>query len=70
MPAMQMQAIQDAAYRAGVLLRINGPNLILSPPLVISATEAEEILVAVEVALDEVLRGGTPGSTNLRKAVK
>ena len=70
MPAMQMQAIQDAAYRAGVLLRINGPNLILSPPLVISATEAEEILVAVEVALDEVLRGGTAGPTNLRKAVK
>lgn len=69
MPAMQMQAIQDAAYRAGVLLRINGPNLILSPPLVISATEAEEILMAVEVALDEVLRAGTAGPTNLRKAV-
>jgi adenosylmethionine-8-amino-7-oxononanoate aminotransferase len=68
MPAMKMQAIQDAAYRAGVLLRINGPNLIVSPPLVISVSQADEILVAVAQALDDVLRGGNLGGANRRRS--
>ncbi|MFO0105912.1 MAG: aminotransferase class III-fold pyridoxal phosphate-dependent enzyme [Burkholderiales bacterium] len=68
MPAMKMQAIQDAAYRAGVLLRINGPNLIVSPPLVISVSQADEILVAVAQALDDVLRGGNLVGANRRRS--
>ena len=63
MPAERMQALQDAAYAAGVLLRINGPNLILSPPLVMAASQADAILAAVRRAFDAVLRGRTAGQS-------
>jgi adenosylmethionine-8-amino-7-oxononanoate aminotransferase len=46
--------VAEAAYRRGVLVRSSGPNLILSPPLVIQRNELDAIVEAMEDALAEV----------------
>ncbi len=40
--------VQTAAYRAGAMVRVSGPNIILSPPLVLTSEDAEVILGALE----------------------
>lgn len=45
--------IADAAYDAGVMLRVSGANIILSPPLILSAAELNKI----GEAIDHGLRG-------------
>ncbi|MDU8929633.1 aminotransferase class III-fold pyridoxal phosphate-dependent enzyme [Alisedimentitalea sp. MJ-SS2] len=45
------QIIQDTAYQNGAMIRISGPNIILSPPLVLSADDVRVILNAVEAGL-------------------
>jgi adenosylmethionine-8-amino-7-oxononanoate aminotransferase len=40
--------VQAEAYRAGAMVRVSGPNIILSPPLVISEAEVDVILTALE----------------------
>ncbi|OHV79711.1 aspartate aminotransferase family protein [Ensifer sp. LCM 4579] len=46
-----LQTVQDAAYDAGVLVRTSGPNVILSPPLVITASDVARIINALDAAL-------------------
>jgi 4-aminobutyrate aminotransferase-like enzyme len=46
--------VAEAAYRRGVLVRSSGPNLILSPPLVIQRNELDAIVDGIEGALAEV----------------
>ena len=41
-------AVQKAAYEAGAMVRVSGPNIILSPPLVISEADAGVILAALD----------------------
>jgi adenosylmethionine-8-amino-7-oxononanoate aminotransferase len=43
--------VQAAAYRAGAMVRVSGPNIILSPPLVLTAADADIILNALEAGL-------------------
>ena len=43
--------IFEAVYDAGVMVRISGPNIILSPPLVITADDAADILTALDAGL-------------------
>ncbi len=43
-----INAIQEATYRAGAMVRVSGPNIILSPPLVLSAADVDVILDALE----------------------
>lgn len=43
--------VQKAAYAAGAMIRISGPNIILSPPLVLTATDADTILSALDKGL-------------------
>lgn len=43
--------VHQATYEAGVMIRVSGPNIILSPPLILSAEEAEAILQALDVGL-------------------
>lgn len=50
-----VQKVQDIAYEAGVLMRTSGPNIIISPPLIITATDVQRILSA----LDEGLTGAS-----------
>ena len=40
--------VQAAAYAAGAMVRVSGPNIILSPPLVLTESDAGVILSALE----------------------
>ena len=46
--------VQAAAYKAGAMIRVSGPNIILSPPLIITADEIDVILSAVAAGLSAV----------------
>jgi putrescine---pyruvate transaminase len=43
--------VQQATYRAGAMVRVSGPNIILSPPLVLSVADVDVILDALEAGL-------------------
>jgi adenosylmethionine-8-amino-7-oxononanoate aminotransferase len=40
--------VQAAAYKAGAMVRVSGPNIILSPPLVVTSADVQVILAALE----------------------
>ncbi|MGO4607687.1 aminotransferase class III-fold pyridoxal phosphate-dependent enzyme [Variovorax sp. 2RAF20] len=46
--------VARAAYRRGAMVRISGPNMILSPPLVISREEVDHLVDILEASFDEV----------------
>ncbi len=48
-----MNRVQEVAYREGVMIRVSGPNVILSPPLILSAADGEAIVAALDRALSE-----------------
>jgi len=41
----------DGAYEAGVTIRVSGNNIILSPPLIITATDVSRIVDAIDKGL-------------------
>lgn len=41
----------ETAYQAGVILRVSGPNIILSPPLVVTAGDVSTIVEAIDSGL-------------------
>ncbi len=41
-------AVQEVAYQNGAMVRVSGPNLILSPPLVLSEGDADTVLAALD----------------------
>ena len=43
--------VHETTYKAGVMVRISGPNVILSPPLVISADDVASIIGALDEGL-------------------
>lgn len=43
-----------AAYRRGLMVRVSGPNVILSPPLVITEAELDFLCGTLEAAFDDV----------------
>lgn len=47
-PKAQPGQVQAKAYEAGAMVRVSGPNIILSPPLVITAEDATTILTALD----------------------
>lgn len=49
-----MGTIYKTAYENGVMVRISGPNIILSPPLVISPSEAAQIISALDAGFAKV----------------
>ncbi len=40
--------VQEETYRAGAMVRVSGPNIILSPPLVLTSEDVQTILTALE----------------------
>jgi len=46
--------IHQATYKAGVMIRISGPNIILSPPLVLDAQDVQAILDALQKGFEAV----------------
>lgn len=47
-PKAQPGRVQAMAYTAGAMVRVSGPNIILSPPLVITPADADTILSALD----------------------
>ena len=45
-----MGALFKTAYQNGVMVRVSGPNIILSPPLVLSKNEAAQIIASLDAA--------------------
>ncbi|MEM7058550.1 MAG: aspartate aminotransferase family protein [Pseudomonadota bacterium] len=43
--------VHQATYEAGVMIRISGPNIILSPPLVLTAEDVAQIISALDTGL-------------------
>ncbi|KAA0912618.1 aminotransferase class III-fold pyridoxal phosphate-dependent enzyme [Aquicoccus porphyridii] len=41
-------AVQEETYRAGAMVRVSGPNIILSPPLVLTSEDVQTILSALD----------------------
>ena len=41
-------ALQETTYQNGAMVRVSGPNVILSPALVISDTEIDAVLAALD----------------------
>lgn len=46
-----IQKVFETAYQAGVMLRVSGPNIILSPPLVITSDDVSKIVSAIDTGL-------------------
>lgn len=46
-----INTVQEVAYRSGAMVRVSGPNIILSPPLVLTAQDADVILSALDAGL-------------------
>ncbi|MEX0954943.1 MAG: aspartate aminotransferase family protein [Rhizobiaceae bacterium] len=46
-----MKSVADAAYKAGVMLRVSGSNIILSPPLILTAAQVREIGAGLDAGL-------------------
>lgn len=46
--------VQEVAYEAGAMVRVSGPNIILSPPLVLDAADVDTILSALDAGLATV----------------
>ena len=40
--------VQEITYQNGAMVRVSGPNLILSPPLVLTEDDANIILTALD----------------------
>jgi len=49
--------VHKAIYEAGVMVRISGPNIILSPPLILNENEVQNIIMAIEHGLSSVSAG-------------
>lgn len=43
--------VQEVAYRNGAMIRVSGPNIILSPPLVLDAADVRTIIDALDAGL-------------------
>ena len=46
-----MAKVADSAYEAGVMLRVSGNNLILSPPLILTALDVKAIAEGIDAGL-------------------
>jgi adenosylmethionine-8-amino-7-oxononanoate aminotransferase len=46
-----LSRVQETAYRSGAMVRVSGPNIILSPPLVLTAADVDVILTALDAGL-------------------
>lgn len=49
--------VARAAYRHGAMVRVSGPNIILSPPLIITREEVDILVDALDAAFTEVEAG-------------
>ena len=43
--------VQKTAYEAGALIRVSGPNMIISPSLIIDEADIDTVLSAIEAGV-------------------
>ncbi|QUJ78231.1 aminotransferase class III-fold pyridoxal phosphate-dependent enzyme [Sulfitobacter albidus] len=48
------QVVQETAYQNGTMIRVSGPNIILSPPLILTEADAAGILSALDAGFAAV----------------
>lgn len=46
--------VQEVAYQNGAMVRVSGPNLIASPPLIITEAEVDTVLSALDAGFAAV----------------
>ncbi len=46
--------LQEAIYNNGVMARVSGPNLIISPPLILTEDDTSQILAAIDAGLSSL----------------
>jgi adenosylmethionine-8-amino-7-oxononanoate aminotransferase len=46
--------VQNVAYEAGAMVRVSGPNIIMSPPLVVTENDVQTILAALDAGFAAV----------------
>ena len=51
------QRVQEVAYQNGTMVRISGPNLIISPPLILTGSDVDTILSSLEAGFSAVSTG-------------
>ena len=49
-----MAVVADRAYEAGVMLRVSGNNMILSPPLILTSADVAKIAEGIDAGLSAV----------------
>ncbi|WP_171179136.1 aminotransferase class III-fold pyridoxal phosphate-dependent enzyme [Ruegeria sp. HKCCD8929] len=49
--AARIKQVFDTTHANGVMVRVSGPNLILSPPLVLTADDVRQVLFALDIGL-------------------
>ncbi len=49
-----MKKIHQATYDAGVMVRLGGNNILMSPPLVITKDEVDRVLAALDAGLSAI----------------
>ena len=47
--------IQDEIYNNGIMIRVSGPNIILSPPLIVTEQDVTDILTAIDAGLNTAM---------------
>jgi putrescine aminotransferase len=52
--AQTAMTVQDVTYQSGAMVRVSGPNLILSPSLVLTEADAKTILTALDAGFSAV----------------
>lgn len=52
--AASIKRIHEVIYREGVMVRVSGPNMILSPPLVLTSAHVDKIISAIDKGLAAV----------------
>ncbi|MBR9650777.1 aspartate aminotransferase family protein [Thalassovita aquimarina] len=50
----RINQVQEVAYQSGAMVRVSGPNIILSPPLVLTSDDAQVILSALRAGFDSL----------------
>ncbi|MGC1497399.1 MAG: aspartate aminotransferase family protein, partial [Sulfitobacter sp.] len=46
--------VQEVTYTSGAMIRVSGPNIILSPPLIVSEQDIAQILSALDAGFSAV----------------
>ena len=50
----RMSQVFETVYQQGVMVRVSGNNIIMSPPLVIDAGDVARIIAALDVGLKSI----------------